>query len=152
MLPWSRCITLLCLENTKVVLVSYDFVLEKAVDLLISETFKHFFFSAGAHRDAECVNALMFMIVADNLPLSTPDKTGLRVFANTLQPLFKVPSESTVTRLLHQKYEVMKERVKGWIRDARHICITCDLWTHQHTMKGYLGFTVHFRRGTYISM
>ncbi|KAK3921528.1 E3 SUMO-protein ligase ZBED1 [Frankliniella fusca] len=119
---------------------NYEGPLDRCINNLYS-------FSAGAHRDSECINALMYMIVADNLPLNTPDKFGLRVFVNMLQPLFKVPSESTVTRLLHEKYDVLKKRVKGWISDALHLCLTCDLWTHKNTMSGHLGVNVHFRRG-----
>ncbi|KAK3929831.1 E3 SUMO-protein ligase ZBED1 [Frankliniella fusca] len=104
-------------------------------------------FASGGQRDSECVNALMCMIAADNMPLRTPEKRGFKKFVKTLQPAFKIPCESVLTRLLEEKYEVLRERISRWIDEAQHQSLTCDIWTHKYAMKSYLGVTGHFRRG-----
>ena len=103
--------------------------------------------SVGGPRDAECTNALLFMIAKDYMPLRTTERQGFRVFVSTLQPLYKIPSEPVVTRLLNDKYNLLRRKVGIWLEEAKHITLTMDLWTHRESMKGYLGVTAHFRRG-----
>ncbi|KAK3913135.1 E3 SUMO-protein ligase ZBED1 [Frankliniella fusca] len=104
-------------------------------------------FAVGGHKDAECTNALLFMLAVDNMPLRTPDKQGFKVFVKALQPAFKIPSETVCTRLLEEKYLVLRARVAQWILSAGNISLTCDIWTHKYSMKPYLGLTCHFKRG-----
>ncbi|KAK3931756.1 Transposable element Hobo transposase, partial [Frankliniella fusca] len=37
------------------------------------------------------------------------------------------------------------------IAAADHVCLTVEVWTHESTMRSYLGLTVHFREGTEIA-
>ena len=89
----------------------------------------------------------MYMIAVDNMPLRTPEKKGFKRFAKALQPAFKIPCESVLTRLLEEKYHVLRVKISMWIDEAPHLSLTCDIWTHKNTMKSYLGVTAHFRRG-----
>ncbi|KAK3933312.1 E3 SUMO-protein ligase ZBED1, partial [Frankliniella fusca] len=107
-------------------------------------------FSEGGSRDKDCTNALMFMIVKDNLPLSTPEKPGFRVFTKTLQPLYHVPSEPTLTKCIEAKYLRLKLYVGDLIAKAQHITLTMDLWTHKYTMRSHLGVTAHLTIGSKI--
>ncbi|KAH6932808.1 hypothetical protein HPB50_009705 [Hyalomma asiaticum] len=87
------------------------------------------------------------MIVHDDLPLSTPDKDGFKTFVKALQPLYKPPTEPTITKSLEVKYEELRARIGRRIQAADHLCIRADLWTHENTMRSYLGLTVHYREG-----
>jgi len=87
------------------------------------------------------------MIAKDDLPLRTPEKDGFKTFVKALQPLWKPPTEPTVTKSLEQKYETLKAHFGQRIAKADHLSLTVDLWTHTETMRGYLGLTVHFREG-----
>lgn len=86
----------------------------------------------------------MYMMMKDGLPLDTPEKKGFRLFVRTLQPLYKAPSEPTLTKLLEEKYDVLREDVGKLMSEAKHITLTCDIWTQKGTMKGFLGLTAHF--------
>ncbi|KAK3933102.1 Zinc finger and BTB domain-containing protein 41 [Frankliniella fusca] len=54
-------------------------------------------FSRGGHRDKQVTDSLLFMMAKDDLPLSTPEKEGFRVFCKALQPQYSVPSEPYCT-------------------------------------------------------
>ncbi len=95
----------------------------------------------------ECTNALAYMIVKDNLPLRTPEKPGFRKFTSTLQPLYKIPSEPTVTRFIREKYKVLQARIQNLITKASHITLAMDLWTHKNTMRSFLGMTCCMTKG-----
>ncbi|KAI8119255.1 Zinc finger BED domain-containing protein DAYSLEEPER [Lucilia cuprina] len=82
-------------------------------------------YSADGHKYPTMLDALMFMIVKDNMPLRTPQKEGFRLFCKKLQPLYKPPSPITIT-------------------EADQVCLTSDLWTHKYTMQSYLGITAHY--------
>ncbi|XP_052131150.1 E3 SUMO-protein ligase ZBED1-like [Frankliniella occidentalis] len=105
------------------------------------------YFADGGPRDIECTNALMFMIVKDNLPLSTPEKPGFRAYTKSLQPLYHIPGEPSLTKCLEAKYERLKKLVGDMIAKADHITMTMDLWTHKHTMRTHLGTTAHITKG-----
>ncbi|KAK3917589.1 E3 SUMO-protein ligase ZBED1 [Frankliniella fusca] len=81
------------------------------------------------------------LIVKDNLPLRTPEKPGFQKFSNTLQPLYKIPSEPTMTRFIQDKYKALQARVQNMILRASHITLAMDLWTHKNTLRNHLGMT-----------
>lgn len=91
----------------------------------------------------------MYMIAVDNLPLCTPEKKGFKMFVKKLQPLSKPPCEPTITGRMKSMYEKLKIKVKGELKDADSICLTTDIWTHQHTMCSYLGLTAHYLKGNF---
>lgn len=93
------------------------------------------------------MDALIFMISKDNMPLSTTERSGFRLFVKKLQPLWNIPSEPTVTKKLQMKYEFLRARVMQKISQADSVCLTTDIWTHKHTMRSYLGITAHYREG-----
>ncbi|KAL1466676.1 hypothetical protein MTO96_042571 [Rhipicephalus appendiculatus] len=103
--------------------------------------------AGGGVREKHATDALGYMIVHDDLPLSTPEKDGFKTFVKALQPLYKPPTEPTITRSLEAKYEELRAHIARRIQAADHLSITADLWTHESTMRSYLGLTVHFREG-----
>lgn len=106
-----------------------------------------FLILAGGSRDAIVTDALLFMIAKDNMPLCTTERVGFSTFVKKLQPLWRIPSEPTVTKKLHLKYETLKERILEKFSLCDSICLTTDIWTHKNTMSSYLGITAHYLEG-----
>ncbi|KAE8739941.1 hypothetical protein FOCC_FOCC014552, partial [Frankliniella occidentalis] len=78
----------------------------------------------------------------------TPEREGFRTFCKKLNPMYKVPGEPKVTKLIEKKYiELKREVADVLIKEAECYSLTYDLWTHKHTMRGYLGMTIHLVRG-----
>lgn len=103
--------------------------------------------AAGGHRTIQVQNALLRMIAIDNMPLSTTERKGFRDFVKVLQPLYHLPSEPTLTAAMSRKYAELAKKVQMEIQAANSVCLTTDIWTHMHTMRSYLGLTVHYLKG-----
>ncbi|KAH7986304.1 hypothetical protein HPB49_026029 [Dermacentor silvarum] len=104
-------------------------------------------FARGGVPEKHATDALVYMITHDDLPLSTTEKDGFKMFVKALQPLYKPPTEPTLTKSLEAKYEDLRAHYGRRIQAADHLNLTADLWTHESTMRSYLGLTVHFREG-----
>ncbi|KAK3921574.1 Zinc finger BED domain-containing protein 4 [Frankliniella fusca] len=104
-------------------------------------------FSSGGERDITVTNALVYMIVKDDMPLSTTSREGFRLFCSKLQPLYKLPSVPTVTKKIEMAYEELRAKFAKDISEAQSITLTADIWTSQ-AMKSHLGVTVHYPQGT----
>ncbi|XP_051156942.1 uncharacterized protein LOC127278973 isoform X2 [Leptopilina boulardi] len=72
----------------------------------------------------------------------------LKHLYENFQQLYHLPSESTITKKINEKYQVVKERFGSMLSSVESICLTADIWTHTSTMKSYLGVTAHFTVGT----
>ncbi|KAK3933175.1 Zinc finger BED domain-containing protein 6 [Frankliniella fusca] len=105
-------------------------------------------YSRGGVRDKKATDALCYMIAHDDLPLRTPEKDGFQTFSKALQPLWKPPTEPTVTKRLEEKYDSLRESFGRRIASTDHLSLTVDVLCHEETMRSYLGLTVHFREGT----
>ncbi|KAE8737688.1 hypothetical protein FOCC_FOCC016845 [Frankliniella occidentalis] len=101
-------------------------------------------FEENGSKTVALREALIFMIAKDNLPLSTTEKVGFKHFCKVAVPLWKPPSRSTVTSMIESKYAKLSEVVKNAILKMDQYCMTADIWTDMHTVKSYLGATVHF--------
>ncbi|XP_073844098.1 E3 SUMO-protein ligase ZBED1-like [Musca autumnalis] len=101
-------------------------------------------FAADGHKQKTMLNALLYMIVKDNMPFQTPHKEGFKYFCKKLQPLYQPPSVTTVVKRLEIKYEELCQKVKREMAQSDYICLTTDLWTHKFTMQSYLGVTAHY--------
>ncbi|XP_054084906.1 uncharacterized protein LOC105218419 isoform X1 [Zeugodacus cucurbitae] len=105
-------------------------------------------FSAGGRRYDQATTALLRMIAVDNMPLCTTERPGFRKFIKTLQPLYHIPCVPTITNAMSRKYQDLSNKIKLELRQTESVCLTTDIWTHQHTMKSYLGLTVHYLKET----
>ena len=86
------------------------------------------------------------MIAKDHMPLRTPERLGFQAFVKKLQPLYRIPCESTLTKMIEMKYEELRERYGVILSKSDSICLTTDIWTHGSTMKSYLLFSHKVRR------
>ncbi|KAK3931709.1 Zinc finger BED domain-containing protein 4 [Frankliniella fusca] len=101
-------------------------------------------FQEGGERDATQRDALLFMMMKENLPLSLPQSEGFLYYNSKTTPLWKPPSRQTMTRLMERKYQSAAQLVKSALAELPAVCLTADSWTDSHTTKSYLGTTVHF--------
>ncbi|XP_074110443.1 E3 SUMO-protein ligase ZBED1-like [Cotesia typhae] len=66
------------------------------------------FYAEGGHEAQKLTDALLYMIVVDHMPLRTVQKKGLQQFLKTARPQYTVPSRKTITKLVDDKYDVLK--------------------------------------------
>ncbi|XP_052124352.1 uncharacterized protein LOC127749600 [Frankliniella occidentalis] len=83
------------------------------------------------------------MIAKDNMPLSTTQREGFQTFCHTLQPNFKLPCSSMVTKEVEMSYERLREKFAAKLSVMESLTMTADIWTSQ-AMKSFLGVTAHF--------
>lgn len=67
------------------------------------------------------------MIAKDKMPYSTVENEGFRTFMKHVAPLLEVPSRSTTTRLMQNKYEVLSEIIKTELSTVQSIFLTADI-------------------------
>lgn len=88
-------------------------------------------------------NAILYMIAKTNLPLSIVENEGFRYLMKTAVPLYTIPSRRTITRLMNEKYDVLKNRFKSNLKQDVSYTLTCDIWTDVSN-QSYLGVTLHY--------
>ncbi|XP_011685763.1 PREDICTED: zinc finger BED domain-containing protein 1-like [Wasmannia auropunctata] len=108
-------------------------------------------FEKGSFKDARITSALLYMIVKDNMPLNSTDKSGLQYFVNTAIPLYNIPGRNKITALIDAKYDYLSGLMKEKLTAASNITLTADVWTEIMNTIGYLGITAHFSNNGKIS-
>ncbi|XP_058827230.1 zinc finger BED domain-containing protein 6-like [Topomyia yanbarensis] len=101
-------------------------------------------FAADGPRGMQVTNALIYYITKDNLSLNAVDKPGFRRFIKTVCPLYNCPLETQFTKLIHNKYETLKETIRNRLHSTGSICLTTDIWTEMMNVKSYSRITGHF--------
>ncbi|XP_039302735.1 E3 SUMO-protein ligase ZBED1-like [Solenopsis invicta] len=110
----------------------------------IKEAFKHIdSFKEGGSMSDKITNVILFMICKDLLPISTVEHESFLTLLKVLAPLYKPPSNKTMTKKLESRYDVMKQGFVKELQDADCYCLTCDNWT-DCSNKSYLGVTIHY--------
>ncbi|KAK3907296.1 E3 SUMO-protein ligase ZBED1 [Frankliniella fusca] len=100
-------------------------------------------FKSGALSD-KVTDAILFMIAHDYQPIQIVENRGFQRLLRVLVPLYKVPVRTTFTNRLYEKYGALREKYRLAFLNITEVSLTMDIWTHQHTTKGYLGITSHF--------
>ncbi|TQD72520.1 hypothetical protein C1H46_041927 [Malus baccata] len=88
------------------------------------------------------LEACVKMVVIDEMPFSTVDKMGFRLFCAVGIPLFKVPSRRTLVRTFLNMSHESKAYLKKTL-SAHRICLTTDIWTSTQNTN-YMVLTSHF--------
>ncbi|KAJ4814327.1 Zinc finger BED domain-containing protein DAYSLEEPER [Rhynchospora pubera] len=92
-----------------------------------------------------CRKDLVNMIVLHEHPLSIVDQVGFKVFCNSLQSLFKVPTRNTVRADVFELYKTEMKKTKELLeKNEGRVAITTDMWTADHQKKSYMAVTAHF--------
>ncbi|XP_062081070.1 zinc finger BED domain-containing protein RICESLEEPER 2-like [Humulus lupulus] len=85
------------------------------------------------------------MIILHEYLLNMVEHDGFRGFVNSLQPLFKHVSQTTIRRDILKIYESEKTKTKNSISDNRsRAAITTDMWTSNNHKRGYMVVTAHY--------
>ncbi|XP_036141262.1 zinc finger BED domain-containing protein 1 isoform X1 [Monomorium pharaonis] len=78
------------------------------------------------------------------MPTRTVEKGGFIQFVKTLCPLFKIPSRSTLTILLEEKYKVCRSQLKEMLDHVHYVSLTSDICTIMNLTRSFLVITGHF--------
>lgn len=89
-------------------------------------------------------NQLIFMIEKDNLLLSTVEKQGFLTFMKCVAPLYSLPSQKKITKLIEEKYLFLFNFVRTQLSETKYIALTTDIWTDTLNTKSYIGVTAHY--------
>lgn len=92
-------------------------------------------------------NAILFMICRDNQPFSVVENEGFQNLLKVTANHYKMPSRSTVTRWLDDKYNVLSTLLKSKLSSVEYLTLTSDIWSDMQ-MRSFLGVTAHFGLGT----
>jgi len=87
--------------------------------------------------------ALAEAIARDRLPISMVEGRGFIEFLHKLNPRFRVPVHSTITRRLHAVYAVIRAKLKEVLTEAEFLALTTDMWTSRGK-DAYCGVTGHW--------
>nr|XP_028963422.1 zinc finger BED domain-containing protein RICESLEEPER 2-like [Malus domestica] len=88
---------------------------------------------------------IAYMIILHEYPLSMVDHLGFKRFCNSLQPLFKAISRSTIKRDIMKVFECEKgETMKLLQMNKSKIAITTDMWTSSNQKRGFMAIISHF--------
>lgn len=88
-------------------------------------------------------NALVKIIIIDELSFSFVEGVGFKRFCNIMQPKFKnIPSHFTTARDVVKIFNIEREKLRNLIQ-CRRVCFTMDTWTSIQNLN-YLCLTAHF--------
>ncbi|KAK8579303.1 hypothetical protein V6N12_069630 [Hibiscus sabdariffa] len=85
------------------------------------------------------------MIIMHDYPLSIVDDEYFRNYCYSLQPMFDMPSRTTIRRDILDIYEEGKVKTMSKLEaNEGQIAIRVDIWTVDHQNKEYMVVTVHY--------
>ncbi|XP_059663589.1 zinc finger BED domain-containing protein RICESLEEPER 2-like [Cornus florida] len=88
---------------------------------------------------------LACMIIVHEYPLSMVNHSRFRKFANSLQPLFNMVSRNTIKGDILKIYDSEKAKTSKFMEELNgRVAITSDMWTCNHSKKGFIAVTTHF--------
>lgn len=94
-------------------------------------------------RAASCDDKIVEFVCRDLRPIAVVTGAGFRSLINFLEPAYRVPSATQVTKLIQRKHDVGLKLLSEKLTPVRAVALTTDLWTSRRT-EGYITVTVHF--------
>jgi predicted cupin superfamily sugar epimerase len=85
--------------------------------------------------------ALVKMVIIDELLFNFVEGKGFRLFSRTVQPRFDISSHFTIMRDCLKLYGEEKERLNRVLKGQR-LCLTIDTWTSIQNIN-YMSLTAH---------
>ena len=83
------------------------------------------------------------MVARDLRSINIVKGDGFTRVLNFLEPDYKVPSHTPITKVCHDLYTEQKEKLKEDIENCGHVALTSDIWTSS-AVDSYLTVTAHF--------
>ncbi|KAF2308942.1 hypothetical protein GH714_025281 [Hevea brasiliensis] len=91
-----------------------------------------------------CKEALVKMIIKEELPFRFVEKEGFTEFLQVAVPQFKIPSRYTIARDCYQLFISEKKKLSAFIASqCQRVSLTTDTWTSVQNLS-YLCLTAHF--------
>ncbi|XP_022823347.1 zinc finger BED domain-containing protein 1-like [Spodoptera litura] len=104
-------------------------------------------FSERGDKTLRINNALIYMICKDNQPFTIVENEGFASLIKVLAPHYKLPSKTTLTRWVDDKYAALSTVFKAKLANIVHVTLTTDMWSETMSMRSFLGITAHFGEG-----
>ncbi|KAF2880126.1 hypothetical protein ILUMI_26046 [Ignelater luminosus] len=104
-------------------------------------------FSASGNKALIINSALIYMICKDNQPLTIVENEGFRNLIKVIAPHYKLPSKTTLTRWVDDKYAALSTVFKEKLSNIENLTLTTDMWSETMSMRSFLRITAHFGVG-----
>ncbi|KAF2892451.1 hypothetical protein ILUMI_13722, partial [Ignelater luminosus] len=104
-------------------------------------------FSASGNKALKINSALVYMICKDNQPFTIVENEGFRNLIKVIAPHYKLPSKTTLTRWVDDKYAALSTVFKEKLSNIENLTLTTDVWSETMSMRSFLGITAHFGVG-----
>ncbi|KAH9634429.1 hypothetical protein HF086_008263 [Spodoptera exigua] len=101
-------------------------------------------YSESGNKTLKVNNALIYMICKDNQPFTIVENDGFRNLMKVTAPHYKLPSKTTLSRWVDDKYDALSAVFKNKLKSVESITLTTDMWTETMSMRSFLGITGHF--------
>ncbi|CAG9831251.1 unnamed protein product [Diabrotica balteata] len=92
-------------------------------------------------------NTILYFNYKDNQLFSLVDDEGFKHLLKETAPYYNIPSTSTTTWLLDEKYDVLSTLLKSKICSVEHVTLTSDIWSDMQ-MRSFLDVTALVELGT----
>ncbi|XP_046735009.1 E3 SUMO-protein ligase ZBED1-like [Diprion similis] len=79
-----------------------------------------------------------------NQPFTIVENEGFRSLIKVLAPHYELPSETTLTRRVDDKYAALSTVFKAKLSNIEYVTLTTDMWSETMSMRSFLGITAHF--------
>lgn len=87
---------------------------------------------------------MVSFIAEDLISLSVVESSGFRLFANSLDPKYQLPSRKHLSQfLIKDQCDMLFVNVKKHLEEVSEISLTIDLWSNCQ-MKAFTGITGHY--------
>ncbi|XP_039949753.1 zinc finger BED domain-containing protein 4-like [Bactrocera tryoni] len=105
-------------------------------------------FSANGDKTIKINNALVYMVCKDNQPFTIVENEGFRNFLKVIEPRYKLPNKTTLTRWVDDKYAALSGIIREKLSGIENLTLTTDMWSESMSMRSFLGVTAHFGVGS----
>lgn len=84
-------------------------------------------YSAGGDKTLKINNSLIYMICKDNQPFTIVENEGFRNLITVVAPHYKLPSKTTLTRWVDDKYAALSTVFKEKLSNIENFTLTTDM-------------------------
>lgn len=103
---------------------------------------QYFLLTDGEVKNKKLTQAVVEMIIMDNLPFSFVEGKGFKNLIKQHSPLYVVPTRNTMKAHIDRLYETEIQQFKDFLSDVSYLTLTTDVWTDTQ-MQSIIGVTVH---------
>lgn len=101
-------------------------------------------FKKGGKQYSKITQIIVYFLCTDYRPFYTIQGRGFQRLIRELAPLYKIPCEETIKKVMDTKFDVISEMYKKQFREIDYFCVTCDIWSEMMSCRSFLGITVHY--------